>query len=422
MISFSILAALMLVLAIILLIRPLLRPAKKESIDQKSLNLDIYKQHIKELDDDLENGQINQDEYAISQQDLEKQLILDIPATANEHSEDNKRSQTSLIAVALAIPVLTIGVYLYLGNPAALDISQAKQTNAADAHNKAGQSAKALPSVSEMIAKLEQRVKEEPENIEGWKLLSRSYMHTRQFIKAEAAYKILTGLKTDDPNLWADYADIIAVNQKGNLEGKPYELIKRALALEPKHPKSLWLAGTYHFQKNEYKKAIRFWDILKAQLPADSRDVKMITTSINDAKKSLGIKPETIPTTPEPGNQGNTMITSISGSVSLAKNLADKTSPTDTVFVYARAAKGSRMPLAIVKKQVKDLPFDFKLDDSMAMMPKMKLSNFDQVVISARISRSGNAVTQPGDMLAQNVNVKVGNQTSIHLEINTSAP
>ena len=412
----------MLLLAIVLLIRPLLQTPKKESINQEALNLDLYKQHMQELDNDLANGQIEQQEYLTAQQDLEKQLIMDIPETSNEIREDKQRSPLSLAAVLVIIPVLAVVLYIYLGNPDTLDGVQTKQTNAADAHAKAGKPTKDLPSVSEMIVKLEQKVKEEPDSIQGWKLLSRSYMHTRQFKKAEIALRKLTELETNDPNSWANYADIVAVNQKGRLEGKPFEYTKRALSLQPKHPKALWLAGTYHFQQDNYKTAIRFWEILKAQLPPESTDTKMIMNSINDAKKRMGIKVETPTTIPATSSQASTTPVSISGNVKLSKNLADKTSPTDTVFVYARAAKGPRMPLAIIKKQVKDLPFEFTLNDAMAMMPQMKLSNFERVIVTARISKSGNAITQTGDLLAQGTQVKINENKKIVLEINSIAP
>ena len=412
----------MLLLAIVILVRPLLRTPKSNTVDQQSLNLDIYKQHLQELDNDLENGQINQAEYTIAQQDLEKQLIMDIPESAAKTKSDVNRSPLTQITVIIALPILAIGIYFYLGKPEAINAPQAKQVNASDAHANAKKPAKALPSVSEMIVKLEQKIQQEPNNVQGWRLLSRAYMHTRQFEKAEKAYNTLTTLQTDDPNIWADYADIVAVNQKGSLDGKPFEYTKRALALQPKHPKALWLAGTYHFQKDDYKKAIRFWDVLKAQLPPASKDAVMLTASINDAKKRLGMPLESKPEIASTEQTKTEISHGITGTVTLSKELSGKTSPTDTVFVYARAAKGPRMPLAIVKKQVKDLPFEFTLDDSMAMMPQMKLSNFESVVVTARISKTGNAMTQPGDLIAKEINITSKNSKPVSLEIDHITP
>jgi len=411
----------MLVLAIIILLRPLLRPTRSEPINQDSLNLDIYKQHLRELDADLANAQVSQEEYNTSKQDLEKQLIMDIPQKAAESMKDNKPGRLGLTSVILAIPAAAIAMYVYLGSPDALNTAPVKQANTADAHSKVKKPEKSLPSVSEMIAKLEQKVKQEPENIEGWNLLSRSYMHTRQFKKAELALAQLSQLKTDDPTIWANYADIVAVNQKGSLEGKPFEYTKRALALQPKHPKALWLAGTYHFQQNNYNTAIRFWEILRSQLPPASKDTTMITNSINDARQRMGKKPEEVAITAAPA-QPAISPASIEGTVSISQDLMSKTSPTDTVFVYARAANGPRMPLAVVKKQVSDLPFEFKLDDSMAMMPQMKLSAFDQVMVTARVSKSGNAITQSGDLVSRPISINSRSNKAVALEINSVSP
>lgn len=246
-------------------------------------------------------------------------------------------------------------------------------------------------------------------------------MHVQQFDKAEHALEKLTQLVQDDPSIWANYADVAAVNQKGSLEGKPYEYTKRALSLEPKHPKALWLAGTYHFQRQSYDKAVRFWTILQKEMPADSKSLEMINASLADARQKAGMEPVDQQAQQQAAPQATNGAV-INGQVSVASSLKDKVSPEDTVFVYARAASGPRMPLAIVRKQVKDLPFDFKLDDSMAMMPQMKLSNFDKVVVSARISKSGDAMTQSGDYISNQPEIMLTTETPLKLEINKQVP
>ncbi len=420
MISFSIIAALMLLGALILIIRPLMRAPKDSQVERQQINLDIYKQRLTELENDLAEGQIEQHEYSAAQQDLEKQLIFDIPEHSAQKNIDARRSQGSLITLVIALPASALGLYLYLGNPTAIN-PDATQTQAASPHAGAVKSDKPMPSVTEMIVKIKQRLQENPTDPKGWNLLARSYMHTKQFDKAEQALEKLTELVTDDPNIWANYADVAAVNQQGKLDGKPYEFTKRALSLEPKHPKALWLAGTYHFQQQSYDKAIRFWEILQRLLPPESKDAEMINNSIADARKQLGISPADTQASIKPAMPMAAAV-SISGQVSLAEQLKDKVSPDDTVFVYARAASGPRMPLAVVRKQVKDLPFEFTLDDSMAMMPQMKLSGFDKVVVSARISKSGNAITQSGDLSSDKLEVLTSKHDPVTLEINTLVP
>jgi len=420
MISFSIIVALMLLGALVLVIRPLIRAPEDSNVERQQINLEIYQQKLVELESDLAEGQIEQQEYAAAQQDLEKQLIVDIPEQGAGENIDNRRSQASLITLVIALPASALGLYLYLGTPTAIN-PVATQTQAASPHAGAVKSDKPMPSVAEMIVKIKQRLQENPEDAKGWNLLARSYMHTQQFEEAEQALEKLTELVTDDPNIWANYADVAAVNQKGSLNGKPYELTKRALALEPKHPKALWLAGTYHYQQQSYDKAIRFWEILQGLLPPESKDAEMINTSIADARKQLGIAPTDQQASAAPMAAVATSV-SITGQVSLAAQLNDKVSPDDTVFVYARAASGPRMPLAIVRKQVKDLPFAFTLDDSMAMMPQMKLSNFDKVVVSARVSKSGDAMTQSGDLVSNQPQVEVNGKPTVTLEIQQQVP
>ncbi len=418
MISFSIIAALMLLFAIILLVRPLVSKQHDNQVERKQVNLDIYKQRMAELDNDLAEGQIEQQEYQDAQQDLEKQLIFDIPEQAQQKI-DSTRSRASLIIILFTVPALAIPLYLTLGSPQTIDMPSA--TRLAGSPHEGAQTTGDAPSVSEMIIKLEKRLQEEPEDAKGWYLLSRAYMHTQQFEKAEQALQKLTQLATNDANIWANYADVVAVNQNGSLEGKPYEYAKRALAIEPKHPKALWLAGTYHFQQQQYDKAIRFWQTLQQELPVDSKDAEMIRGSIADAQKRLGIEPTEPEPTPKSAVASDTKA-SITGRVALADSMKDKVSPEDTVFVYARALSGPRMPLAIVRKQVKDLPFEFTLDDSMAMMAQMKLSNFDQVVVSARVSKSGNAMTQSGDLISNQPEVDVKGKAELNLEIQSQVP
>ncbi|HEC29467.1 MAG TPA: c-type cytochrome biogenesis protein CcmI [Gammaproteobacteria bacterium] len=420
MTSFAILAAIMLLAALFTVIRPLLRKPEAEQVHISQVNLDIYNQRLTELDTDLNDNQISREEYSIAQQDLEKQLILDVPDNKSETILNNQRSTASLLTVALLIPALSVGLYLYLGSPEALNFKgPAPQSNAA--HGKPAKPGQAIQSLEEMVTKLEQRLEQEPDNAQGWYLLARSYMQTRQFTKAENAYQQLARLADNDPDVWADYADIAAVNQKGSLQGRPYKFIKRALSLQPRHPKALWLAGTYHYQKKEYSTAIRFWKILLKLVPQESKDYKMIGNNIADAQKRLGIQPQSTNKQPEKRQPAATAVI-IKGRVQLDKGIAGKAGPTDTVFVYARAARGPRMPLAVVRKQVKDLPFDFTLDDSMAMMPQMKLSAFDRVVISARISKSGNAITQSGDLASDNLEVNTKDKNALQLNINKIVP
>jgi cytochrome c-type biogenesis protein CcmH len=231
--------------------------------------------------------------------------------------------------------------------------------------------------------------------------------------EALKAYEKASKLRKDDPILLADYADSLAVNNNSNLEGEPMKLVDRALHLDPKNLKALYLAGTYAFNKKDYTSAITFWEKLVQAGPPGNVFAQQVEPAIVEARSLAGLpaaavaKPLDAAPQAKPGAAaaGNA---SVSGSVTLSAALAKQAQPEDTVFVFARAAEGSRMPLAIMRKQVKDLPLSFSLNDSMAMSPASALSTASKVIVGARISKSGNAMPQPGDLAGQSAAVSVG--------------
>jgi cytochrome c-type biogenesis protein CcmH len=269
-----------------------------------------------------------------------------------------------------------------------------------------------------MVADLAVRLEREPDNINGWVILARSYYVMNRFDDAAKAYERAVTLVPNDPDLLADYADTLAVTTGGNLSGKPLELAKRALAVDPTHWKALALIGTEAFNRKDYKAAIQYWEKLKAVAPPGAPIAQSIDASIAEARELGGMKVAAKPPAPAaPASAGGR----VAGKVDLSPALKGKVAPTDTVFVFARAAEGPRMPLAILRKQVKDLPFEFALDDSMAMAPNMKLSSFPDVVVGARVSRSGNATPQSGDLEGVSKPVKVG-ATGVAVLIDNALP
>jgi cytochrome c-type biogenesis protein CcmH len=232
---------------------------------------------------------------------------------------------------------------------------------------------------------------------------------------AVRAYEQAVKRIPDNPKLLADYADAVAATQN-SIEGKPLELVERALKIDPTHWKALALAGTAAFDRKDYKLAVDYWERLRAALPPNSEMLRSVEASIDEAKTAGGITTATASAAPPPGKQAT-----ITGTVNLSAALNGKATPNDTVFVFARAAQGPRMPLAILRKQVKDLPTQFSLDDSMAMTPEMKISNFDEVVVGARISKSGSAAPQAGDLEGFSKPVKIG-ANNVDVVIDTARP
>jgi len=278
-----------------------------------------------------------------------------------------------------------------------------------------------------MVDKLAARMKERPDDVEGWIMLARSYTVLGRYADAVPAYRRATELQPQSASLFADYADTVAATKRTANNPESIALIERALAIDPGHPKALALAGTVDFDRGDYARAIERWQLILERVPAESELGQQITGSIADARAKLGsaAPPPTASAragtgqaataSPSPGpGPGAAPATAafaapaVSGTVTLDPALAAKAAPGDTVFVFARAAGGGRMPLAIQRARVADLPLRFKLDDSMAMAPGMTVSSAKEVIVVARISKSGQATPSAGDLAGEAAPVAPG--------------
>ncbi|MGH8757725.1 MAG: tetratricopeptide repeat protein, partial [Burkholderiales bacterium] len=288
------------------------------------------------------------------------------------------------IALALAIPICAVGLYFIVGNPQSLVPTETDTSHGLNAQQ-----------MQAMVGRLAERMKANPEDGQGWVMLGRSYGVLGRFDDAASAYANAVERLPGNADVLADYADMLGMTQGGRLQGKPETIIERALKVDPDNPKALALAGTAAFEKKDYRNAVNNWEHLLRLAPQDSEFARSVSASIAEARE-LDNRTSGRPAAPVPSTAQ--VAKGVSGVVKLAPALADKVAPTDTVFIFARAAEGPRMPLAIVRKQARELPITFKLDDSMAMAPEMKMSNFPQLVVGARISKSSNAAPQPGDL------------------------
>ena len=272
--------------------------------------------------------------------------------------------------------------------------------------------------MEQAIAQLAAKLKAQPDNAEGWRMLGRSHAVMGQHEQAAAAYRQAAKLLPRDAGVLADLADSLAMVQGAKLSGEPSRLIQQALALDPQHAKALALAGSAAFEAGTFAQARAHWERLLPLVPADSETAQALRGSIAQARSQEGGAPSAAaaPATATPGTATTPATSataagaSVAGSVSLAPALAAKVKPGDTLFIFARAAAGPRMPLAILKHQASELPLSFMLDDSMAMQPQMKLSAFASVVVTARISSSGGATPQTGDLMGQSAAVAPGAQ------------
>lgn len=411
MIAFALIATAMVAVAVAWILVPLLRGRGAGEIDRDASNVAILRDQLAELQADLARGTIAPEQLEQAKRELERRVLDEVSAVPDTGAAQRGTPWAAAVLAGL-IPVVAVLLYLVLGTPDALGPQARAPAGAEGGHQVTRE------QVEKMVADLAARLEQEPGNVNGWVVLARSYAVMNRHEEAAKAYARVIELVPDDPDLLADYADTLAVTLGGNLSGKPLALAQRALAIDPAHWKALALVGTEAFNRKDYKTAIAYWEKLKAVAPPGSPIAQSIDSSIAEARELGGLKaaaktPLAVAAAPAAGR--------VAGKVDLSPGLKGKVAPTDTVFVFARAAEGPRMPLAILRRQVKDLPIEFALDDSMAMAPNMKLSTFPEVVVGARVSRSGNATPQSGDLEGLSKPVKVG-ATGVAIVIDSAIP
>ena len=425
MILFWSIAAAMIALAMAFVVPPLLRKRAQTGVSQDALNLSVIKQQLAELDADLANGTLDQSQYDAARKDLEIELLSDVSADDGAANSATEKSGRSALAVAgIGIPLLTIALYQTIGNQEIIPLL------ARGDEHPASDPTQGLPPMEDLVAKLAARLEQEPDNVEGWIMLGRSYMAMGQAARALQSYETAYRMAPDNTALLLNYAEALAKMRGNRFAGRPAELIEKAVELEPTNPNGLWMMGLVHYERGAFSKAVESWQRLARMMPADSEDADALAAYIQEAR--LRGAPETgrarvtagpaesddrTPSEPASGSAGTIKV-----SVSLAPELADRVEAEDRLFIFARAVQGPPMPLAAARRQVKDLPVELTLDDSMAMMPQLVLSSFPQVTVGARISKSGNALPQSGDLQGEVSPVAPGREGVVKILINSVRP
>jgi len=469
---FWILAAGLAGMALLFVLAPLLGrgPAAEQAddIDLDEVNLSLYKQQVAELDADLAAGKLDQDQYDSARQDLEREALNNIGSPEVGNATDSGAQATkpgvvlpsarlTAVALLMAVPAATLALYLMLGSQEMiprLDTSAAGQVATPQGH---GGDADGMPPLDVLVAQLEQRMQQNPDDAEGWVMLGRTYFAMRDAAKAESALAKAYALTPNDIQVLLAYAEAVAANNGNSLEGRPSELIAEALQVDPNDVTARWLSGMVAFQRGQFSAATIAWKAVLGQIDPNSDDAAELRQLIATAEQRAGIptdarlaaqspaaasttgltaatdgpaapaattsgpnnEPETEPQTT---NQPQASAAAIDVQVSLAPELAQRASPGTTVFVYAKAAAGPPMPLAVQRITVADLPASLRLDDSMAMMPAMKLSSFPQVIVGARISPSGQAMPQPGDLEGETGPISSANSPQVAITIDRERP
>jgi cytochrome c-type biogenesis protein CcmH len=396
MVLFWSLAALLVAATLALLLVPLVRRARSTAApDADAASTAVYRDQKQALDAEYADGVITAEEREAALSELSHRLAEEVVAAPKAPATARRRS-VWLVAAALLVVLPTAAVLLYahLGKPDAIVAVGRGGHDLSDSE------------VNAMVDTLAERLKSRPDDAEGWSLLARSYRALGRYADAAQAYARASALMPDDASLLADYADVLAMTQGRRLAGKPTELAARALEIDPNHRKALALAATAAMEVRDLDRARALWERLRDQFPTgsdDARQVASIIAEVDDMRKSPssrgGAAASASPSAAPP---------SIAGRVDVSSALASKVALTDTVFIFARATQGPRMPLAILRIPAKQLPADYRLDDSMGMATGMKLSSAPSVVVEARISKSGTATPQAGDLSGRSAPVKPG--------------
>jgi cytochrome c-type biogenesis protein CcmH len=403
MTAFWIVAALFVAGALLFVLPPLLqRAARAGKPARGDITVAIYRDEMAELDADLQNGLISPEQHRVARDELERRLLEDMAMEPAGTAAPPSRTRYAGAVVGVALPLVAVLGYLQVGNPSAITESAQPPVQAAG-HAAGGITPEQIQGVIQALAA---RLEQNPRDPEGWAMLARSYTAMARYQEASRAYGRLNELVPNNPQILSDYADVLAMAQGRKLAGAPVNLIQQALKADPNHPKSLALAGSAAFEASDYPQAVAYWERLLALLEPGSESHRSVSAGIAEAKGLAGGAPAqaaatgTVPAAAPGAN--------VSGKVSLSASLRGRVKPGDTVFIFARPAQGPKMPVAIARLDAGALPASFTLDDSSAMNPSMRLSGFREVIVGARVSKSGNATPQSGDLEGFSAPVKVG--------------
>lgn len=384
-------------------------------------DLAALKRQLRQLEELHTTGTLNAQAYEEGRQTLERRILDCVLSDAGADAQAPTNAEPALkvagagasrrlwFGLAAAVLVVAVVGYSLVGRPndGAVDegLAAVGTGGAAPSGPDGKPHSTDFDQIAGMTDGLAAKLKDNPKDGQGWAMLARSYSVLGRNPEALDAYKKALPLLGDDPVLLADYADALAVKSKGDLAGEPMKLVERALKKDPANIKALYLAGTHAFTLKDYSTAVRHWEKAVQSGPSNNPLMAQVQASLKEARSLAGLPESGAPDKAAPkAAAGKT----VSGTVTLASALTKNAQPDDTVFIFARAAEGGRMPLAILRKQVKDLPIQFTLDDSTAMSPAGSLSQADRVVVGARISKTGNAMPEKGDLAGGSAPVAVG--------------
>ncbi|MCU0970846.1 MAG: c-type cytochrome biogenesis protein CcmI [Gammaproteobacteria bacterium] len=455
MTTFWIVSAALVAAGLAVLAWPLLRQRPAVDSDRNAQNVAIARERLRELEAERERGELTPAAFDKTKVELEQNLAVDLGGPeAARLASGGKAGLAAVAALLVVIPPLTFGLYFHLGAPEHVALKGPGAGQAATAgHGEA-------VDMEALMARLEQRMQQTPDDPQGWAMLARSYMAYDRFADAARALERLRGLVGDEPAVLVSLADSLAMMQDGKLAGRPASLVRLALQKEPDNPVALWLSGNAAAEEGNWQEAIDHWRKVEPLVADEPESVQELRSRIAEAEEKLGrpagaptraaaaaleaAAPATTSTVPaaSPPTAASTTpqapATTASAApqaqapapaapqlvvnVSLAPALQGRVAADDTVFVFARATSGPAMPVAAVRLTAAQLPASVTLDDSHAVMPMARLSQFPEVRVEARVSKTGNAIAQPGDIKGEIAGITVSGSQPVSVTIDTVIP
>lgn len=414
MILFWLTAALMIAIALALILPPLLRARPASGPDRRRLDAALHYARIEELDADYAGGALDEAAYRQARLELERAGLQALERDQQVPRATAGASPTTAVVLALLVPTVSFGLYLTLGQPEAI-------LGARPAGD--GATADMPHSVTEMVARLEARLREQPNDAVGWRMLGRSYAVMNELEKSRAAFATALKLQNDDVGVLLEYAEVLIRLDREDLYAETRAILDAARRSAPDEPRVLWLSGIAAYQAGDFARAVDLLEQFQSRVPLQGEPARIVADLLAQARAGGGpAPPSAAGAAPAPAVKPAPSGPGLDVRVSLQPELADRAGPADTVFIFARAAQGPRMPLAVVRVPVAKLPTTVRLDDSLAMTPALRLSNFSRVVVGARISKSGSAQPSSGDLQGASEPIDLSKVTEIAVAIDDVVP
>ena len=420
MTTFWIVTGIMMMAGVVLVLPAIFKRNNKVKMSHKELNVSIYQQRIDELEEEENNGVLDTAQYDQARLELDRSLLNDLSGTVEEGKINNlsgKGKWATVLSVLFLVPVLSAPLYFHLGKPELLASQEDRNPANMDQDSM-------LTAINSLVT----RLKNEPDNVDGWKLLGRSYYSLNRIDDAMRAYEKamkLTGQQ--DAGVLVDYAEILMNTNEGNPRGFPEQLISKAISISPNHEKALWLSGIVRYHYSDYEETLKYWRKLLSMQEKGGEQEAFLNENIRKVLAAKGVV-SSEQSVEQNSGKGDVAVEpvehagSITVTVSLDSKLKDKAKDDEIVFIYAKAVSGPPMPLAVVRKRVSELPVTVTLDDSMAMVPMAKISGFKDIEVSAHISRTGQANKQTGELFGASEPLNVASTQETEIIINQTVP